>query len=80
MTGAESFVGGFCNRGCNLGASFESKVVSFCVGTKTIDEVLALAEATHHQKNASDSDVHLLPTILQRVGQAEVESSFEKGS
>lgn len=36
MMGAEGFVGGFCNKGCNFGTTFESKFVSFCVGTKIV--------------------------------------------
>jgi hypothetical protein len=43
--GADGFVGGFCNRGCNFGTIFESRLAPFCVGTKTIDEVPALVEA-----------------------------------
>ena len=42
MTGAKGFVGGFYNRGCNLGTIFESILTSFYVGTKTIDEVVDL--------------------------------------
>jgi len=39
--GAEGFVGGFCNRGCNLGTTPAFKLVSFCVGTKIVEEVAA---------------------------------------